>query len=138
MTDVVFVEILSKFLVPRANILFGSQWYLHQDNDPKHTSNLVPSFLQYNNITWVNVLIKKALINVKIKIIKAQSPSNSSDLNPIELMFADLKNFIASKMCKNSHEVREAIRLYEHNLDLQKIGNYIGHLQRVNLIKKIK
>ena len=125
MTDLVFVEILSKFLVSKENIMFGSQWYLHQDNVPKHNSNLVSSFLQYNNITWVNVLIKKALINVKIKIIKAQSRSNSSDLNPLERMFAALKNFIASKMCKNKNEVREAIRLYERKFDLQKIGNYI-------------
>ena len=54
MTDVVFVEIVSKFLVDRANQLYGREWFLHQDNDPKHTSNLVSNYFQYNNIILVN------------------------------------------------------------------------------------
>ena len=53
MTDVIFVEILSKYLLPRANQLYGRNWYLHQDNDPKHTSNLTVNFLQFNQVIWV-------------------------------------------------------------------------------------
>ena len=45
-------------------------------------------------------------------------------------MFADLKNFIASKMCKNLNEVREAISLYERNIDLNKIRKYFPFVMR--------
>jgi hypothetical protein len=50
----VFVEIASNYLIPKANEMYGRNWFLHQDNDPKHTSRLVVNFLQYNNVRWVN------------------------------------------------------------------------------------
>ena len=28
-------------------------FFLHQDNDPKHCSGLVANYMQYNHIRWV-------------------------------------------------------------------------------------
>ena len=56
----VYVEIMEDYIVPDMRRMYGNNWYLHQDNDPKHQSNLTRSFLAYNNITWV--FIKKLFL----------------------------------------------------------------------------
>jgi hypothetical protein len=53
MTEEVYVEIMSKYLLPKAKSLYGDNWILHQDNDPKHTSSLAREFLRTSEIIWV-------------------------------------------------------------------------------------
>ena len=45
-----YVEILAYYLIPNARELYGKNWILHQDNDPKHTSRLCAFFLEQNEI----------------------------------------------------------------------------------------
>src|SRR4051812_49041472 len=65
MTGPFYVDIIEKHF-PKANKMFGKNWRLQQDNDPKHTSRVAKKFLQENVPTVIDW------------------PSNNSDLNPIE------------------------------------------------------
>lgn len=83
--------LLEDTLMPSAHALFGlNDWIFQQDNDPKHTSNLVKQFLvdeEVQTMIW---------------------PSQSPDLNPIENLWAwlDVK-------CKDRHLMNHA-ELFEN------------------------
>ena len=53
MTAEVYIDIMTHYFVPTARKLYGRNWYLHQDNDAKHTSGLARSFLEFSNVIWV-------------------------------------------------------------------------------------
>ena len=53
MTQEVYLELLAIHLVPFGLNNYGNNWYLHQDNDPKHTSRLCTDFLKRHHINWV-------------------------------------------------------------------------------------
>ena len=53
MTAEIFIEIIDNNLLEKANNLYGRNWVLHQENDPKHTSDLVANYLQFNHVAWV-------------------------------------------------------------------------------------
>jgi hypothetical protein len=55
---------------------YNGEFVLHQDNAPKHTSITCKNFDKFNNIHWM------------------KSPPQSPDLNPIELVWHELKNYI--------------------------------------------
>jgi len=54
MTQEVYLEILACHLLPFGLNRFGTDWFLHQDNDPKHTSRLCAFFLEQNEIKWAS------------------------------------------------------------------------------------
>jgi hypothetical protein len=54
MTQEVYLEILASHFLPFGLNRYGSNWILHQDNDPKHNSYLCANFLKENEINWVN------------------------------------------------------------------------------------
>jgi transposase len=60
-----------------------------------------------------------------------RSPAKSPDLNPIEWMFADLKRYVRSKMCKTIEELKAAILEYRRTLTAEKCAKFINHLKRV-------
>ena len=51
---------------------------LYQDNNPKHSSKYIERFLEEKNINWW------------------YTPPESPDLNPIELMWGSMKQFLQS------------------------------------------
>ena len=53
MTQEVYLEILAYHCLPFGFSRYGSNWNLHQDNDPKHTSFLCTDFLRNNDVNWV-------------------------------------------------------------------------------------
>ncbi len=69
MNKEMYVEILANYFIPTARERYGNNWYLHQDNDPKHTSGLARSFLQFSNAIWVIKLLQ-SLINIARKNFK--------------------------------------------------------------------
>ena len=52
--------------------------------------------------------------DVKIRIAKA--PAQSPDLNLTELVLADIKKFVSTKLCNNLEEVQLAIDEYRSGL----------------------
>ena len=108
-----YLEILAKYFLPFAISRFGDNFILHQDNDPKHTSHICRDFLENNSVLW------------------AKAPAQSPDLNPSELVWADMKKFVSTKLCKNLDEVQLAIDEYRFGLTPQKCQKCISHLQKV-------
>jgi len=92
MNSPLYQEILIDFLAPYCAEHFQvSDVVLHQDNDPKHTSILCRKTLSRCGIRWI------------------KSPSKSPDLNPIELLWKPMKDFVRARFCKNPNDVLLAI-----------------------------
>ncbi|CAF0988238.1 unnamed protein product [Brachionus calyciflorus] len=98
-------QILSDYLIPFGELKFDSDFKLHQDNDPKHSSVLCKSFLALNEINWI------------------KSPPKSPDLNPIELLWNEMKTFVRKKMVFNESDVMLAVKKFESSITLEKCIN---------------
>ena len=62
---------------------------------------------------------------------KVKSPAQSPDLNPIEILWADLKRYIRSKMCSSLTEIIQSIDEYKQTLTIKKCASFISHLKKV-------
>ena len=68
-----YLKILKEYLIFDGERLIGEDFFLLQDNDPKHNSNIVQEWLSQNGINMIN------------------HPPQSPDLNPIENCYYLLK-----------------------------------------------
>ena len=68
------------------------QWWFQQDNDPKHSSRLVQTWLFNNGISCL------------------EWPRYSPDLNPIENLWANLKKRVEKRNPTNVAELEQAVR----------------------------
>lgn len=84
-----YVHILQTQLLPAAQRMYGKDWRLQQDNDPKHTSRVAKEFIAQNGIKTMDW------------------PSNSPDLNPIENLWQIIKNKVEKRMPRNIEELGE-------------------------------
>ena len=69
-------RILKETLLPFVRERFPDGHRFQQDNDPKHTSNMAKEFMTKEGINWW------------------KTPLESPDLNPIELLWHELKHFL--------------------------------------------
>ena len=88
MNSAVYQEILKENVRPSVRVLkLKRTWGLQQDNDPKHTSKSTTEWLKKN----------------KMKTL--EWPSQSPDLNPIEMLWYDLKKAVHARKPSNVTEL---------------------------------
>lgn len=107
-----FIKVLEEGLLPYISVNQSVKFM--QDNDPKHTSNKVKDWLENRSINWW------------------KTPAESPDLNPIENLWHELKEY-NRRVVKPKHkdELVAGILEFWKTVDVQKCKKYIGHLKKV-------
>ena len=115
-----FVEILGQTLIPFVEETFaGKEHRFMQDNDPKHTSGHASNYLTEHNINWW------------------KTPAESPDLNPIENLWHELKEYIRREIKpKTEEELVRGILTFWDTVTIAKCTKYINRLNKV--IPKVK
>jgi hypothetical protein len=108
-----FIEVLEAGLKPFMNTTIPNP-RLMQDNDPKHTSNTARTWLERENINWW------------------KTPPESPDLNPIENLWHELKEFLRREVKPTTKEqLIQGIKSFWESVDIVKCRKYINHLKKV-------
>lgn len=102
-----YVNILKDNLLPYIN----NNYYFQFDNDPKHTSTFALSFLFDNNIKCISWW-----------------PPNSPDLNPIEHVWAYVKNKLKLEIIKNITELENNIKKIWNDIPYEIIYNLFSSM----------
>jgi len=111
MNSPMYTEIIATFLIPymadHFEIVGG---ILHQDNDPKHTSHACTEILSSAHVRWI------------------RAPAKSPDLNPIEMLWHSMQEFIRKRSCKRVHDVEMAVLDFIKSVSPEVCQNYIDKL----------
>ena len=85
-----------------------------QDNDPKHTSKHTKEWINANNLNWW------------------KTPAESPDLNPIENLWHELKEFLRREVKPTTkQQLIDSIEAFWKTVDRSKCARYIRHLRKV-------
>ena len=86
-----------------------------QDNDPKHRSKIAKDFMRDNNINWWGVW-----------------PSESPDLNPIEMEWKQMKRHVAMVDPKTKDELIDVlVQFCCQKMTRERCNLYIDHIYKV-------
>ena len=108
-----FIEVLTAGLLPYLTNIDNNPRFM-QDNDPKHASKTAKNWLESNNVTWW------------------KTPAESLDLNPIENLWHELKEYIRRVVKpKTKSELVSGILEFWNTVDVPKCQKYIRHLKKV-------
>ena len=114
MNAALFVAILEKSLVPFIRNVYPDGHHFVQDNDPKHCSRLARKFYAEKGINWW------------------PTPPESPDLNPIECLWHELKEYIRREVKpRTKNELVVGIKAFWATVTVSKCKKYIGHLKKV-------
>ena len=109
-----FTDILEKTLVPFVEEVYPDHHRFMQDNDPKHTSVHASEFIAEKGINWW------------------KTPAESPDLNPIENMWHELKEYIRREIKPTiKQQLIDGILSFWETVTVEKCSKYIGHLKKV-------
>ncbi len=87
-------------------------WVMQQDNDPKHNSKSSSDWLKKN----------------KIKVLEL--PSQSPELNPIEMLWHDLKQIIHARKPTNVAEIKQLCEEERAKIPPQRCERLIGSYRK--------
>ena len=109
-----YIQILDQTLLPFIRDVYPESHRLMADNDPKHTSGAAQTFLEEMGIFWW------------------RTPAESPDLNPIENMWHELKEYLRREVKPTTkQELVNGIQVFWRTLDITKCKKYIRHLRKV-------
>ena len=109
-----YIEILQQGLLGFIHNTFPDSHRLMQDNDPKHTSKKAGKFFEDEGINWW------------------KTPPESPDMNPIENLWHELKEFIRREVKPHSKsELISGITQFWDTVCAAKCCKYIYHLRKV-------
>lgn len=101
-------------LVPFLNKHYTDGHRFQQDNDPKHTSRYAQWWIAENNINWF------------------KTPASNPDLNPIELIWHTLKEYLRTVYKpKNLTDLKTGIKTFWSTVTPEECCKYINHLKKV-------
>ena len=113
MNAALYTDILENTLVPFVNNRYPDGHKFMQDNDPKHTSRLAQALMEDRGINWW------------------RTPAESPDLNPIENMWHELKEYMRREVKPQTKEqLVDGIDEFWRTVDADKCRKCIGHLRK--------
>ena len=109
-----YIDILDAALVPFLDTVYPDGHRFQQDNDPKHTSRYAKDYIEEKGINWF------------------KTPASSPDLNPIELIWHALKDYLRNDYKpKNLSELKSGIKEFWATLTPSICKKYVSHLKKV-------
>ena len=109
-----FISILRSTLLPFIKDSYPDGHRFIQDNNPKHCSKLARKFYDEEGVNWW------------------PTPPESPDMNPIENMWHELKEYIRREVKPTSKsELISGIKAFWETVTVEKCQKYIGHLKKV-------
>ncbi len=110
-----YVRILDRCLLPFTRAVFdGEDHRFMRDNDPKHVSRRAQKFFEDNRVNWW------------------RTPPESPDLNPIENLWHELKDFLRARVKpRNLAELKDGIKAFWSTVTPSKCKRYINHQHKV-------
>ena len=107
-------ELLENNILPFIQRTFPDHHRFVQDNDPKHTSRRAREFMEANDINWWKF------------------PAESCDLNPIEMVWAQLKRYVARVGPSTKAELVRVINdFWDNTMTIDLCNRYIDHVYKV-------
>ena len=100
-------DILANHMLPYAQEIMPSNWFFLQDNDPKHTSNLLMGALRTLPDSRKVRLPGSFSLNC-VRLLK--HPAMSPDLNPIEHLWQIVKRKLGGKRFNSKDTLWEAVQ----------------------------